>query len=235
MEGSWPYLLPQTAVHFACANKPSCSRSLVHAQGSVRHGALLPTSYSIMPRVAVATYKHNPTSGMEKQGQKYMSFKITTACKSLNPSPSGRTQEQCASKLEAEWAGVIPQGKCWTCSIARERGIKCTLVAFLIYKVTEPQRLWNQSNEMQTTSFRKVILIANSVVFKPERMCQSGREGWIPLRSPAMLVGTTSGYACLNSCSFINISQPDDTGDCFSVKRTTRMLPYLTALQTHLE
>lgn len=36
--------------------------------------------------------------------------------------------------------------------------------AFIFYEVIGPQRLWNQSNEMQTTSFGRVVLIADCCV-----------------------------------------------------------------------
>lgn len=71
---------------------------------------------------------------------------------------------------------------------------------------------------MQTTSFGKVMLIANSVV------SQSVKESMqVGLREEAAdlhgLQLTHVASCCLNSCLFMTIPEPYDPGGWFSVKK----------------
>lgn len=128
-------VMANLAAHFACANKHSFPRVLAARSGHTTSNTAL--SHADGSNSNTQTQPHVDHREEKRSRGRSTCLTITTALKSPNPSPSGRTQELRASKHEA---GVTPQGGCWTCSTAGVRGIKCTPVAFIFYKVIGPQR-----------------------------------------------------------------------------------------------
>lgn len=171
-----------------------------------------------MLRVVAATRKHNPTSATEKRSRgRSTCLKITTAHKFLNPSPSGRAQEPHASKHGVSWSHTTGRVLDLFYSKSERYQMHTTHGISLLQSNRTPKAVksiyWNANHFLWEGYVDCQLCYVQ--ISKEECAGWSEREGWRPLRPPAMLVCTTSGCACLNSCNFMNILQPDDNRRLF--------------------